>query len=125
MRTKVNLYISLWWFVQLCGLLILGIRHLGHLFVVLLLLVSLAGYVFGGRKVAIVGSFGLASYAALSFLGAIVLCYLAYQEASVLIEWLLPAVAMVVAILNLIISFKIIKGWNDERAVNDSKYEAL
>ena len=99
--------------MQLCGLFILGVRHLGHLFVVLLLLVSLAGYVFGSRKVAIVSSFGLASYAALTFIGAILLCCLTSFLASNLREWLLPISALVIAILNLIISFVTIKRWKN------------
>jgi len=113
MNSKVKVYVSLWWLLQLCGLFILGIRHLGHLFVVLLLLVSLAGYVFGSRKVAIVSSYGLASYAALTFIGAVVICCMTCFLASNFMEWLLPIFALVIAILNLIISFMIIKRWNN------------
>ena len=76
MNTKVKVYISLWWLMQLCGMLVLGVRHLGHVLVALLLLTSLAGYLLGGRKVSIVSSFGLASYAALTFIGAAFICFL-------------------------------------------------
>ena len=73
------------------------------------LIMSLVGYMFGGRKVAIASSFGLASYSALTMIGAIVLCYLTFFLASNYMEWFLPIVAMAVAIINIIISFKIIK----------------
>ena len=108
MDARIKLYVSLWWLIQLCGLIVLGIRHLGHLFVVLLLLASLVGYVFGGRKVALVSSLGLASYAALTFIGALL-----YQMGSVYGEWLLPAATLVIAVLNLVISFWTIKKLNN------------
>ena len=108
MNSKVKVYVSLWWLMQLCGLFVLGVRHLGHMFVVLLLLFSLVGYLFGGRKVSIVSSFGLASYAALTFIGAVLICYLACSSSNY-IDWLPAIFAMVIAILNLIISFIIIK----------------
>ena len=82
---KAKQIIPIWWLIQLCVLLALGVRHLGHLFVIVLLIMSLVGYMFGERKVAIASSFGLASYSALTL------------------------IAMVVAIINMIISFKIIK----------------
>ena len=104
-----------WWLIQLCVLLALGVRHLGHLFVVALLIMSLVGYMFGGRKVAIASSFGLASYSALTLIGAILLCYLTFFLASNYMEWFLPIVAMAVAIINIIISFKIIKELRDKR----------
>ena len=108
MNSKVKVYVSLWWLMQLCGMLVLGVRHLGHVLVALLLLTSLAGYLFGGRKVSIVSSFGLASYAALTFIGAVLICYLACSSSNYR-DWLPAIFAMVIAILNMIISFMIIK----------------
>ena len=108
MNSKVKVYVSLWWLMQLCGLFVLGVRHLGHVFVVLLLLISLVGYLLGGRKVSIVSSFGLASYAALSFIGAVLICYLACSSSNYR-DWLPAIFAMVIANMNLIISFMIIK----------------
>ena len=102
---KKKLYISVWWLLQLCGMFILGVRHLGHMLVVILLLSSLVGYVFGGRKVAIVSAFGLASYSALSLIGAL----LFYVAESGFVYWLFLAAIIIIAILNLIISFGIIK----------------
>ena len=109
MDVSRKLIVPIWWLIQLCVLLALGVRHLGHLFVVALLIMSLVGYMFGGRKVAIASSFGLASYSALTMIGAIVLCYLTFFLASNYMEWFLPIVAMAVAIINIIISFKIIR----------------
>ena len=103
MNTKVKVYISLWWLIQLCGL-ILVTRHLGHLLVDVLLLSSIVGFAFGGRKVSIVSSFGLASYAALTFIGAALICFLTCSLSNYRV-WLLAIFAMVIAILNLIISF--------------------
>ena len=111
MNTKVKVYISLWWLMQLCGL-ILVTRHLGHLLVDVLLLSSIVGFVFGGRKVSIVSSFGLASYAALTFIGAAFICFLTCSSSNYR-DWLLAIFAMVIAILNLIISFIIIKRLNN------------
>ena len=107
-HTRANLIIPIWWLIQLCVLLALGIRHLGHLFVVVLLIMSLVGYMFGGRKVAIASSFGLASYSALTLIGALLLCYLTFFLASNHTEWFLPIIAMAVAIINMMISFKTI-----------------
>jgi hypothetical protein len=106
---KAKHIIPIWWLIQLCVLLALGVRHLGHLFVIVLLIMSLVGYMFGERKVAIASSFGLASYSALTLIGAIILCYMTFFLASNLTERLLSIIAMVVAIINMIISFKIIK----------------
>ena len=103
MNTKLKVYISLWWLMQLCGL-ILVTRHLGHLLVDVLLLSSIVGFAFGGRKVSIVSSFGLASYAALTFIGAALICFLTCSLSNYRV-WLLAIFAMVIAILNLIISF--------------------
>jgi len=97
--------------MQLCGL-ILVTRHLGHLLVDVLLLSSIVGFVFGGRKVSIVSSFGLASYAALTFIGAAFICFLTCSSSNYR-DWLLAIFAMVIAILNLIISFIIIKRLNN------------
>lgn len=108
MNSKVRIYVGLWWLIQLCGMLVLGVRHLGHVFVVLLLLISLIGYMLGGRKVSTVSAFGLASYAALTFIGAVLICYLACSSSNYR-DWLPAIFAMVIAILNLIISFIIIK----------------
>ena len=108
MNSKVKVYVSLWWLMQLCGLFVLGVRHLGHVFVVLLLLISLVGYMLGGRKVSTVSAFGLASYAALTFIGAVLICYLACSSSNYR-DWLPAIFAMVIAILNLIISFIIVK----------------
>ena len=108
MNSKVRIYVGLWWLIQLSGMLVLGVRHLGHVFVVLLLLISLVGYMLGGRKVSTVSAFGLASYAALTFIGAVLICYLACSSSNY-IDWLPAIFAMVIAILNLIISFIIIK----------------
>ena len=108
-HTRANLIIPIWWLIQLCVLLALGVRHLGHLFVVVLLIMSLVGYTFGGRKVAIASSFGLASYSALTLIGAVLLFYLTFFFASNYTEWFLPIIAMVVAIINMINSFKIIR----------------
>lgn len=105
--------IPVWWLIQLCVLLALGVRHLGHLFVVVLLIMSLIGYMFGGHKVAIASSFGLAFYSALTLIGAILLCYLTFFLASNYTEWFLPIIAMAVAIINMIISFKITKELRD------------
>ena len=115
MKSVLIHIIPVWWLIQLGVLLALGVRHLGHLFVVALLIMSLVGYMFGGRKVAIASSFGLASYSALTMIGAIVLCYLTFFLASNYMEWFLPIVAMAVAIINIIISFKIIKELRDKR----------
>ncbi len=114
MDVSRKLIIPVWWLIQLCVLLALGVRHLGHLFVVALLIMSLVGYMFGGRKVAIASSFGLASYSALTMIGAIVLCYLTFFLASNYTEWFLPIIAMVVAIINMIISYKIIREIRDK-----------
>jgi hypothetical protein len=114
-HTRANLIIPIWWLIQLCVLLALGIRHLGHLFVVVLLIVSLVGHMFGGRKVSIASSFGLASYSALTLIGAILLCYMTFFLASNHTEWLLPIIAMAVAIINIIISFKIIRERRDKK----------
>ena len=111
MNTKVKVYISLWWLMQLCGL-ILVTRHLGHLLVDVLLLSSIIGFAFGGRKVSVVSSFGLASYAALTFIGAALICFLTCSLSNYRV-WLLAIFAMVIAILNLIISFIIIKRLNN------------
>ena len=108
MNSKVKVYVSLWWLMQLCILFVLGVRHLGHLFVVLLLLSSIVGYLFGGRKVSIVSSFGLAFYAALTFIGAVLICYFACSSSNYR-DWLSAIFTMVIAILNLTISFKEIK----------------
>ena len=108
MKSVLSHIISVWWLIQLCVILALGVRHLGHLFVVVLLIISLVGYMFGGRKVAIASSFGLASYSALTMIGAILLCYLTFFLASNYTKWFLPIIAMAVAIINMIISFKII-----------------
>ena len=112
--TKTNRAFPVWWLIQLC-VLALGVRHLGHLFVVVLLIMSLVGYMYGGRKVAIASSFGLASYSALTLIGAILLWYMTFFFASKYIEWFLPIFAMAVAIINMIISFKIIKEFRDKR----------
>lgn len=109
MDINKNHIIPVWWLIQLCVLLALGVRHLGHLFVVALLIMSLVGYMFGGRKVAIASSFGLASYSALTLIGAVLLFYLTFFFASNYTEWFLPIIAMVVAIINMINSFKIIR----------------
>ncbi len=110
--SKRKVWFSIWWLLQLCGL-ILGTRHLGHLLVDILLLLSIVGFVFGSRKVAIVSSFGFASYAALTFIGGILIFCLSCFLASNFREWLLPISALVIAILNLIISFMIIKRWKN------------
>ena len=109
MDVSRKLIVPIWWLIQLCVLLALGVRHLGHLFVVVLLIMSLVGYTFGGRKVAIASSFGLASYSALTLIGAVLLFYLTFFFASNYTEWFLPIIAMVVAIINMINSFKIIR----------------
>ena len=114
-HTKANLIIPIWWLIQLCVLLTLGIRHLGHLFVVVLLILSLVGHMFGGRKVSIASSFGLASYSALTLIGAILLCYMTFFLASNHTECFLPIIAMAVAIINMIISFKIIRERRDKK----------
>ena len=110
---KVKYIIPIWWLIQLCVLLALGVRHLGHLFVVVLLIMSLVGYTFGGRKVAIASSFGLASYSALTLIGAILLCYMTFFLASNYTEWFMSIIAMAIAIINMIISFKMIKDLRD------------
>lgn len=104
MKSKRKVWISIWWLLQLCGLVIMT-RHLGHLLVDILLLSSLVGFVLGGRKTSIVASFGLAAYAALTFILALLLCYLAFEFGS----WYTPTMVLIVAILNLIISFGTIK----------------
>ena len=109
MDVSRKLIVPIWWLIQLCVLLALGVRHLGHLFVVVLLIMSLVGYTFGGRKVAIASSYGLASYSALTLIGAVLLFYLTFFFASNYTEWFLPIIAMVVAIINMMISFKIIR----------------
>ena len=114
MKSVLIHIIPVWWLIQLCVLLALGVRHLGHLFVVVLLIMSLVGYTFGRRKVAIASSFGLASYSALTLIGAVLLFYLTFFFASNYTEWFLPIVAMAVAIINIIISFKIIKELRDK-----------
>lgn len=108
MDVSRKLIVPIWWLIQLCVLLALGVRHLGHLFVVVLLIMSLVGYTFGRRKVAIASSFGLASYSALTLIGAVLLFYLTFFFASNYTEWFLPIIAMVVAIINMMISFKTI-----------------
>ena len=112
MNSKVKVYVSLWWLIQLCGLFVLGVQHLGHVFVVLLLLSTLIGYLLGGRKVSLVSSFGLASYAALTFIGAVLICYFACSSSNYR-DWLSAIFAMVIAILNLTISFMVIKRLNN------------
>ena len=100
MNKRIKLYVSLWWLVQLCGMFVLG----AHPSVEALLLFSLAGFVFGGRKVALVSSLGLASYAALTLIGAMVLYLLE--------EWV-PLIKIIgIAVLNLVISFWTIKKLN-------------
>lgn len=97
---RYNIYISLWWLLQL-GVLMFGTRHLGHLLVDILLLSSIIGFIFGGRKIALYSSFGFAAYSALTFFLSwlILLCYFDY--------WLLSA--GVITIFNLVLSFWTIK----------------
>ena len=76
-------------------------RHLGHLLVDILLLSSLVGFILGGRKTSIVASFGLAAYAALTFILALLL----YSLARGFVSWFMPTIVLIVAFLNLIISF--------------------
>ena len=91
--------------MQLCVLVIFGARHIGNALIILLLLLSLAGYMFGGRNLAFVSSFGLASYSGLSLLGALWFT----QAESGFVCWFLLAVIILVSILNIIISFWIMK----------------
>lgn len=97
---KFKIQISLWWLIQLCGLLVLGMRHLGHILVFMLLLMSIVGFVFGGRKIALIASLGLAAYSALTLLLSLLLLY-TYDFGS----WLLCIAALAIAASNFILSF--------------------
>lgn len=109
MNSKKKVLISIWWLLQLCGL-IFGTRHLGHLLVDILLLSSIAGFVFGKRKTAIKASIGLAAYSALTLIFAFLLCYFLIMRLG---SWLMTAIILIVAIINLIISFWTIKTLNN------------
>ena len=115
MNSRMKLFICIWWLLQLCGLVVLGAPHLGTALIFLLLLSSLIGFVFGGRKVAFLTSFGLASYAGLTLLGALWF----YQVHSGSICWLILAGIITVAFLNIIISFFIMKRLYDHLQKRD------
>lgn len=98
-----KIYISIWWLIQLC-LIILGAKHLGHLLVVILLLLSILGFMFGGRKTTILASFGFAVYAALTLILAIINLFFFINS-----SWIFTAIISIVAIMNIIISFQTLK----------------
>ena len=102
MKSKGKLFIGIWWSVQLCGMLILERQHLGSVLVTMLLLVSLVGYMFGGRKVAKMSSYGLAMYAILTFLLGVVFCVLGLLMGM----WLKALFLFVVVLLNFVIAFR-------------------
>ena len=109
MTSKRKVWFSIWWLLQLCGLII-GTRHLGHLLVDILLLLSIVGFVFGGRKTAIIASNGLAADSALTLILALLFFYFLINGLG---SWLLSTMVLLVAILNLIISFWTIKKLNN------------
>ena len=100
---RYKIYISLWWLLQLCGLIIMT-KHLGHLLVDVLLLLSIVGFIFGSRKILLIASFGLAAYSVLT----LILSWLIIQLGD-FDSWLVPAVVLAIAIFNFILSFWIIK----------------
>ncbi|MBO4306728.1 MAG: hypothetical protein IKX22_13180 [Prevotella sp.] len=102
MISKKN-YISAWWLIQLC-VIIFGAKHLGHLLVVILLLLSIIGFIIGGRKTTILASFGFAAYAALTLVLAIIHLFFIINS-----SWIITAIISIVAILNIIISFQTLK----------------
>lgn len=101
MNSKRKAWIIIWWLLQLCGLIFVT-RHLGHFLVDMLLLFSIAGIMLGGRKISIIASFGFAAYAALTLFFALLLC--SFEDG-----WLTPKMVLIVAILNLVISYLMIK----------------
>lgn len=107
--SKRKVLISAWWIIQLCGLFIIGIRHLGHLFVFILLSLSIAGFILGRHKITIIAAFGLASYSALTFFFSILFVLLIYD--------LLTIALAIIAIINLIISFWSLKKLNESKSI--------
>ena len=78
-------------------------KHLGHLLVEVLLLLSIVGFIFGGRKIALIASFGLATYSALTLFLSWLIIHLSDFD-----SWLVPAVVLAIAIFNFVLSFWII-----------------
>ena len=78
-------------------------KHLGHLLVDVLLLSSIVGFIFGSRKIALIASFGLAAYSALTLFLSWLIIQLGDFD-----SWLVPAVVLAIAIFNFVLSFWII-----------------
>lgn len=99
---RYRIYICLWWLLQLCGLMFMT-KHLGHLLVDVLLLSFIVGFIFGSRKIALIASFGLAAYSALTLFLSWLIIQLGDFD-----SWLVPAVVLAIAIFNFVLSFWII-----------------
>lgn len=100
---RYKIYISLWWLLQLCGLIFMT-RHLGHLLIDVLLLSSIVGFIFGGRKIVLFASFGLAAYSALTLLLSWLIIYVSNFD-----SWLVSVAVLSIAIFNFVLSFWTIK----------------
>ena len=107
MKMYPKSYISIWWLTQFCVLFILS-RHLGHLLIDLLLLTSIIGYQFGNHKTSIIASFGLAAYSIIMLIFTIILCILTYLDGNDFCIWLINLSILIIAITNIVISFRTI-----------------
>lgn len=109
-KLSSNQVIAVWFSVQFILLASCGVHHIGELIVGGLLFVSLAGFIFGTRKVRITSLFGLAAYSALSFICAVTLVMLySFRPYTTTIYGIIFVVYLIITLINLFIVFKTLK----------------
>ena len=110
-KYSFNQIFIVWFVMQFLFLASRGVHHIGELIIGGIFFVSLIGIIFGKSKVRIISLFGLSVYSALSFIGAVTIVAISHNlPGQDPIYDVLYIFCLIVAIINLFLVFKAIKG---------------